>query len=83
MNRFQELKNSTSPQEKQILETLVETFDYFGIPHEDRESVGEALLRFRIFKDHDLSYNTDDEVLKKFLRMDEHFTKSLQKKRNK
>jgi hypothetical protein len=57
------------------LEALHATLDHFGVT--DKESIAEALLSFRIIKDHNLSYDKNDPLLKGLLAMDEHFNQSL------
>ena len=83
MNLFHDLQKTadTSQYHAKVLTSLISTLSRFNIQGPERETVAEALLRFRIFKDRNLRYNEDDQLLEQFLQMDQHFGKLLQESR--
>jgi hypothetical protein len=83
MNLFENLQKTagTSQYHAKVLTALIATLNQFNVVAE-RNTLAEALLRFRIFKDRNLRYNEDDQLLEQFLQMDQHFGKLLQESRN-
>jgi len=63
-------RNSVSAAQLRALEA---TLNHFQV-RKGRGSVADALLRFRIVKDHDLKFNSEDPLMGAFLRMDEYLT---------
>jgi len=86
MNLYNDLQKEaiTSQYSAKVLKALKATLAKFNISENEQEVVGEALLRFRIFKDQNfqnLSYRQQSQLLKSFLMMDQYFTGVLRKSR--
>lgn len=79
MNLFEQLKDEAAsvPYKARILKALMNTMEYFNIPETKQQSVAEALLQFRIFKDRKVDYNERDQLLGRLLSMDSHFGKLI------
>lgn len=79
MNLFEQLKDEAEsvPYKARILKALLETLGYFNIPEAKQQSVAEALLQFRIFKDRNVDYNERDKLLGRLLSLDSHFGKLI------
>jgi hypothetical protein len=82
MSYLAELKTGKDNHAKRLLECLYQTLDYFEVSKKDRDSVAEALLRFRVFKDQVLKFDDNDPMLAKFLELDYYLTQLLIPKQN-